>query len=92
MVFQVPEPATEDEAFLHLDIFTISEEKIGSIMPDGLSYMPEIVTAAGSVHEVKRRSTLIRSLVEFAVEKIHGRIAERQLPYVLGNYDIIDTI
>ena len=88
----MPEASSEDEAFLVLDILNLSGAKVGTIMPDGLSYMPEIVTSAGAVNDVKRRSTLIRSLIEFAVERIDGRIADRQLPYVLGNYDIIDTI
>ena len=90
--FEVPEAPSEDEVFMVIHILNLSGEKIGTIMPDGLSYMPEIVTSAGTVSDVKRWSTLIRSLIEFAVEKIDGRIADRQLPYVLGNYDIIDTI
>lgn len=90
--FKVPPAVSEDEAFLEIHIMNINGQKIGTIIPDGLSYMPEIVTAAWLVTEVKRRSTLIRSLIEFAVEKLDGRIADRQLPYVLGNYDMIDTI
>lgn len=92
VTFEVPEAPSEDEAFLTLHILDINENKIGTIMPDGLSYMPEIITNAWSVSEVKRRSTLIRSLIEFAVERIDGRIANKQLPYVLGNYDMINTI
>jgi hypothetical protein len=61
-------------------------------MPDGLSYMPEIVTSAGSVADVKRNSSLIRSLIEFAAAKIDGAVADKQLPYVLGNYDMIESI
>lgn len=90
--FEVPEAVSEDESFLELDIFNLSHKKIWSILPDGLSYMPEIVTAAGNTQEVQGRSTLIRSLVEYAVKKLWWRIWERQLPYVLGNYDMIESI
>ncbi len=92
VVFHVPEPPSSDEAFLHIHILNLTGKKIGAIMPDGLSYMPEIVTSAGSVADVKRWSSLIRSLIEFAVAQIDGKIADKQLPYVLGNYDMIESI
>jgi len=92
VTFDVPEPPSEDEAFLQINILNLIGEKIWTIMPDGLSYMPEIVTSAWSVVDVKRISSLIRSLIEFAVEKIDWAIADKQLPYVLGNYDMIESI
>lgn len=92
VTFDVPPPPTEDEAFLNINILNLAGVKLWTIMPDGLSYMPEIVTSAWPVDEVKRNSSLIRSLIEYAVRKIDGTIADKQLPYVLWNYDMIESI